>query len=256
MSDEQKPLPCPHCGKSDRLTLRQYMADDDGGEPFPWGFNVLCNAMGFESDPRRGCGASGAWGETEAEAIAAWNRRVVLDELDASKARTLDVDALAQEIRRLGGTSVLGSGALAEALMPFLAALPVSREAVGVKAGTAFDDWWSSDGQYIDPDTSDVPWFDKRRGLAEYAYRAGGAATSRTAQRETGWLIELGSRVVVSPQWWSLPKDDEGQWTGDSLKALRFARREDAVAYINEAGWTEASASEHEWSDLSSSEHI
>jgi hypothetical protein len=137
-----------------------------------------------------------------------------------------------------------------------LAALPVSREAVGVKAGTAFDDWWSSDGQYIDPDTSDVPWFDKRRGLAEYAYRAGGAATSRTAQRETGWLIELGSRVVVSPQWWSLPKDDEGQWTGDSLKALRFARREDAVAYINEAGWTEASASEHEWSDLSSSEHI
>jgi hypothetical protein len=31
------------------------------------------------------------------------------------------VDALANEIRRLGGTSVLGCGALAEALMPFLA---------------------------------------------------------------------------------------------------------------------------------------
>ena len=64
---------------------------------------------------------------------------------------------------------------------------------------------------------------------------------------ETGWLIELGTRVVVSPQWWSLPKDNEGQWTGDSLKALRFARREDAEAYIEEAGWTEAFASEHMW---------
>jgi hypothetical protein len=42
----------------------------------------------------------------------------------------LTVDALANEIRRLGGTSVLGCGALAEALMPFLSALPVSREAV------------------------------------------------------------------------------------------------------------------------------
>jgi hypothetical protein len=70
--------PCPHCGKSDRLTLKPYMADDDGGEPFEWGFNVLCNAMGFESDPRRGCGASGAWGESEADAVEAWNRRAAL----------------------------------------------------------------------------------------------------------------------------------------------------------------------------------
>jgi hypothetical protein len=39
---------------------------------------------------------------------------------------TIDVDALANELRRLGGTSVLGCGALAEALMPFLSAPPSS----------------------------------------------------------------------------------------------------------------------------------
>lgn len=39
-----------------------------------------------------------------------------------------------------------------------------------------FDAWWSKDGQYLDPDTSDVPWFDKRRGLADYAFAAGAAS--------------------------------------------------------------------------------
>jgi len=41
----------------------------------------------------------------------------------------LDVDALAQEIRRVDGDHSLGAGALAEALLPFLSA-------VGQKAGT------------------------------------------------------------------------------------------------------------------------
>ena len=41
-----------------------------------------------------------------------------------------------------------------------------------------FDDWWAADGQYLDPDTSDVPWFDKRRALAEYAYNAGRVAVA------------------------------------------------------------------------------
>lgn len=35
-----------------------------------------------------------------------------------------------------------------------------------------FEDWWSRDGKYIDPDTSDVPWFDKRKGLAAQAFDA------------------------------------------------------------------------------------
>lgn len=36
-----------------------------------------------------------------------------------------------------------------------------------------FDKWWSEEGKGIDPDTSDVPWFDKRKALAELAFEAG-----------------------------------------------------------------------------------
>lgn len=35
-----------------------------------------------------------------------------------------------------------------------------------------FDDWWMLDGRYIDPDTSDVPWFHKRKELAALAFLA------------------------------------------------------------------------------------
>ncbi len=35
-----------------------------------------------------------------------------------------------------------------------------------------FEDWWTRDGRFIDPDTSDVPWFDKRKGLAARAFIA------------------------------------------------------------------------------------
>lgn len=35
-----------------------------------------------------------------------------------------------------------------------------------------FEDWWSKEGKFIDPDTADVPWFDKRKGLAAQAFDA------------------------------------------------------------------------------------
>lgn len=57
---------------------------------------------------------------------------------------------------------------------------------------------------------------------------------------ENGWLIEQRGNV---PCWW----DGEGEWTTDSRKALRFARKQDAETYIDEVGWTEAFASEHIW---------
>lgn len=38
-------------------------------------------------------------------------------------------------------------------------------------ADDAFDDWWDRVGQSFDPDTSDVPWYDKRRELARKAYK-------------------------------------------------------------------------------------
>ena len=75
MNTEQELRPCPFCGTSNKLKVTPYRADDDGGEPFDWGFTVICSALGFSHAPNRGCGASGAWGETEAEVIAVWNRR-------------------------------------------------------------------------------------------------------------------------------------------------------------------------------------
>lgn len=43
--------------------------------------------------------------------------------------------------------------------------------------GNLFDDWWHRDGQYLDPDTDDVPWFDKRKALAQMAFEAAMAAS-------------------------------------------------------------------------------
>ena len=36
-----------------------------------------------------------------------------------------------------------------------------------------FDKWWQEEGKMIDPDTEDVPWFDKRQVLADLAFEAG-----------------------------------------------------------------------------------
>lgn len=60
---------------------------------------------------------------------------------------------------------------------------------------------------------------------------------------ETGWLIELKRRT---PTWFQLAYDDV-HWTADASKAIRFARKQDAEAYIANIGWTEAFASEHMW---------
>lgn len=35
---------------------------------------------------------------------------------------------------------------------------------------TRFDEWWEREGKFYDPDTEDVPWFDKRKSLAEKAF--------------------------------------------------------------------------------------
>ena len=60
---------------------------------------------------------------------------------------------------------------------------------------------------------------------------------------ETGWLIELKPSVSRRPQWFHL----EEQWVTDASKAIRFARKQDAEAFIEYSGWTEAFASEHMW---------
>ncbi len=66
-------------------------------------------------------------------------------------------------------------------------------------------------------------------------------------REETGWLAELKGSV---PSWAVLNPDDyDEHWTTDSTKAIRFARCEDAQAFIDHNGWTEVFASEHIWAD-------
>jgi hypothetical protein len=35
---------------------------------------------------------------------------------------------------------------------------------------TGFEKWWSEQGRFLDPDTEDVPWYDKREALAHLAF--------------------------------------------------------------------------------------
>lgn len=72
MSEELKP--CPFCGSKTDPALSVW--ENDCGEPDAGGgFHVICCAVYRNQDPFGGCGASTGWNETEAEAIAAWNRR-------------------------------------------------------------------------------------------------------------------------------------------------------------------------------------
>lgn len=72
------PLPCPFCGKADTPVIGRasdLLWDEESEGPYPHSdsFSVLCNAA--RPDGPGGCGASGGYFPTEAEAIAAWNRR-------------------------------------------------------------------------------------------------------------------------------------------------------------------------------------
>lgn len=68
----------------------------------------------------------------------------------------------------------------------------------------------------------------------------------RLAEGETvGWLVEM--LISNEPWWWALGLPDEENWTKDSVLALRFARKEDAEAFITDMGWTEVIATEHAW---------
>ncbi len=82
VSDEQIELKlCTHCGKTDTLRVvsastELWDEENDGPYPHSESLTVVCSAA-RPSGPG-GCGASGGYYPTEAEAIAAWNRRSVL----------------------------------------------------------------------------------------------------------------------------------------------------------------------------------
>lgn len=63
-----------------------------------------------------------------------------------------------------------------------------------------FEDWWHRDGKFIDPDTSDVPWFDKRKGLAERAFIAAMAMSRSYVADDDTWPQQfkfVNGRVVT-----------------------------------------------------------
>lgn len=65
---------CPHCGQAGFVRVKRWPWEKEGEPGLVWGYHVICDASGIDAHPR-GCGASSGWGETQAEAIAAWNRR-------------------------------------------------------------------------------------------------------------------------------------------------------------------------------------
>jgi len=74
-------LPCPFCGKTKTLLIMsaQELEQEDDDEPEFWehsdSWAVLCNAR----KPRGpgGCGASGGFFATVAQAVSAWNTRYI-----------------------------------------------------------------------------------------------------------------------------------------------------------------------------------
>jgi hypothetical protein len=70
--------------------------------------------------------------------------------------------------------------------------------------GFTFQKWWDEQGHYLDPDTEDVSWFDKRAALAEAAFEAGvefgmARAGNYTANDEvcpTSFTFVNGTRVT------------------------------------------------------------
>ena len=69
------------------------------------------------------------------------------------------------------------------------------------------------------------------------------AALDPATVDETAWLIETDEGGSIN--YFQLAHDDD--WSFDANKALRFARREDAQAYIDHIGWTEPRPVEHMW---------
>ncbi len=109
------------------------------------------------------------------------------------------------------------------------------------------------------PDAYRHGWEDREADLIDGAKRVLSAPSSPGDGWETGWLIEnYGSKHNIYRAEWLTADiyahtDDRDHWTKDASKALRFSRKADADAVIAALGWTEAKATEHQWSAAPSS---
>lgn len=131
------------------------------------------------------------------------------------------------------------------------------------RKSVTFEGWWQDDGRFYDPDTADVPWFDKRKGLAEYAYVAG----LRKAKYSTGMdgrapempvvpevVGECASGRAEKPGVSSLRQVDGGEGCAtDNVDALERVRREariealEALPCIEWAGGCERGRAVEHW---------
>jgi hypothetical protein len=63
---------------------------------------------------------------------------------------------------------------------------------------------------------------------------------------EAGWLVEFSRAFSGRVQYWGRTEEGLGLTT-ESIDALRFARQRDAEDFIEDNGWTECKAVEHQW---------
>jgi hypothetical protein len=63
---------------------------------------------------------------------------------------------------------------------------------------------------------------------------------------ETAWLVEFSEGLSATPTYWGRTIEGLG-FTTENLDALRFAREQDAILFIEDSGWTEARAVQHAW---------
>ncbi|KAF1042595.1 MAG: hypothetical protein GAK35_02642 [Herbaspirillum frisingense] len=91
----------------------------------------------------------------------------------------LDVDGLANEIRRVDGNHSLGAGALAEALLPFLQSSPAPKQDVAdqwylqdTRSYVGNDVmWWAKDGNGYTTDVSKAHVYDRASAFRQVAMR-------------------------------------------------------------------------------------
>ena len=79
-----------------------------------------------------------------------------------------------------------------------------SQEGAPTPTPDAFDVWWEKDGRFYDPDFSEVPWFDKRQSLAEYAWlrsREAAKSPAQSAPQPDQWNAALLASAKLMCEW-------------------------------------------------------
>lgn len=110
-----------------------------------------------------------------------------------------------------------------------------------------FSAWWLADGQFHDPDTDDVPWFDKRRALCWIAYFEAAKAAAPPAPQPCRWRPEVQAFADLMEQQLRA-NDHKPGWKGEDAISDLFPRLIEEAEELQEAlqqwavrvGWGES----------------